>query len=549
MAGSHKHLQRPIAVLEERLATIEALFATFVGQSPATESQQNPGLSLIDIDFSSSSSSWARTPGETTSTTDTNSVPPTAKVSALDQLELAPLSEILPVVDNYFRSYNVIIPLFDETAFMRMLLDWFSSSTKRSMISWAAINVVLALGYRIVEGRAVADPAFAQCTQNLRSVMSELMTPGKDLLGLQILLGMVILFQGSPDFQLAIVLTGSVVRLAQSLGLHLKQGLTGSPKGEQAHRRRLFWLSYIYDKEMAQRSQSPSMQLDSETNMDLPEIDPEDNLGVISSSTDNVRFNYLCIAAKLACIQGKAHDLLYSQRSQKLTQDQRANTIDRIEDMLKEWAREIPAELHTAEGIEKRVSPIARDLMMTLWFRHAECRVKIRSIFTLEDAWMTRVRRYLSPSVIDVSDEAVVRRGDLPPLPPGWDECVGYSRICMGLIIEKQPTEYILWLHTCGAFSCLILLVLNMIEYPDREFVVQDRKLLDGCFSTFRTLTDHLPKEPYGLILSVAQQLDQRAKGQVSRFMLAKGDMSDEMEDFQLSPSMAWAILDGMNFQ
>ncbi|KAF5677361.1 omega-6 fatty acid desaturase (delta-12 desaturase) [Fusarium heterosporum] len=540
-----------VAVLEERLATIEALFTAFVGQNPTTEPQQNAGLSLVDIDPSSASNSWttsARTPGEATSST-TNSAQPTTKVSALSQLELAPLSEILPVVDNYFRNYNAIIPLFDETAFMRMLLEWFSSSTKRSMISWAAINVVLALSYRIVEGRLVDDPELAQCTRNLRSVMSELMTPGKDLLGLQVLLGMVIMFQGSPDFQLAIVLTGSVVRLAQSLGLHLKQTLTGLSRAEQAHRRRLFWLSYVYDKEMAQRSQSPCLQLDSETNMDLPETDPEDNLGVISSSTDNVHFNYLCMTARLACIQGKAHDLLYSQRSQKLTQEQRTNAIVRIEDTLKEWAREIPAELHTAEDIDKRLSPIARDLMMTLWFRHAECRVKVRSIFTLEDAWITRVRRYLTPAVIDVGDEAVVRRENFPPLPPGWDECVEYSRICMELIIKKQPTEYMLWLHTCGAFSCLILLVLNMIEYPDRDFVVQDRKLLDGCFGTFEVLTNHLPKEPYGTILSVARQLDQKAKGQVSRFMLDKGDVADEVDDFQMSPSMAWAILDDMDFQ
>lgn len=200
-----------------------------------------------------------------------------------------------------------------------------------------------------------------------------------------------------------------------------------------------------HSQELAQRSQSPYLQLDSETDMDLPE--PEDDLGVISSSTDNIRFNYLRTIAKFAFIQGKAHDLLYSHKSQKLTQEQKTNTIVRIEDMLEEWTREIPIELHTAEGIEKRLPPISRDLMMSLWFHHAECRVKIRSIFTFEDAWITRVRRYLFPTLIDVSDDIVgkVRRGDLPPLPPKWSQCVEYSRICMELLIARQPSEYIIW--------------------------------------------------------------------------------------------------------
>jgi hypothetical protein len=210
---------------------------------------------LNDVDRSSSSSDWTTSDvgkpldvSGFSSAAITDPLPQTVKAPASDQLELAPLSEILPVVDNYFRNYNAIIPLFDETAFMRMLLDWFSGSTKRTMISWAAINVVLAISYRVVEGRAIDDPAFAQCTQNVRSVMSDLMMQGKDLMGLQVLLGMVILFHGSPDFQLAVVLTASVVRLTQSLGLHLKQAQAGLSRAEKAHQRRLFWLSYIYDK-------------------------------------------------------------------------------------------------------------------------------------------------------------------------------------------------------------------------------------------------------------------------------------------------------------
>ena len=198
---------------------------------------------------------------------------------------------------------------------------------------------------------------------------------------------------------------------------------------------------------MSQRSQSPYHQLDSDTDMDLPDSYPETNMGIITSSIDSIRLNYLRVKARLAYIHGKVYDLLYSPKSKTLTQAQKNNTIIRIEEMLAEWVREIPTELHTAEGIRLRLSPAASDLMMNLWFHHTECRIKVRSIFTFEDSWVNRVRLYLTPSVVDLSDgvDGLVRRGDIPPLPSGWDECVRYARVCLELLLKRQPNEYILW--------------------------------------------------------------------------------------------------------
>ncbi|KAF4451506.1 hypothetical protein F53441_5515 [Fusarium austroafricanum] len=511
-----------IAALEERLAGIEALLTALVTSGPAAPETQ-ADISRSNIGVSEPSTDWNMSPASmplgmiNCQPAALADIPPTVQVATSTPLELAPLSEVLPVVDSYFRNYNTIIPLFDETAFMRMLLDWYSSPTKRSMIPWAAINVVLGINYRVLDGRPADNPEYAQCLQNVRSVMSELMTLGCDLIGFQVLLGMVILFQGSPEFQLAIVLTGSLVRLAQSLRLNSKQAQMDLSKTEKEHRRRLFWLSYIYDREMAQRSRCPYQQPDSETDIDLPEAVPEDNLGVISSSTDHIRFNYLRSCAQLAYIQGKAHDLLYSQKAQKLTQEQKTNSITRIEELLSEWMNEIPVELRTADGMEKRLSPITKDMMMSLWARHLETRIKIQSIFTFDDTWFNRVRLYLSPAVIGISDDVdgEVRRADLTPLPSAWAECVGYSRVCLELLISRQLTEYRIWLQTCTSLPCIILLIVNMIEFPDHNLVTQDRKLLDSVFGIVEEMRD----EPY------------------------------EETGFQMSPSTAWALLDDIEFQ
>ena len=236
------------------MASIEALLRVVTGQNLA-QVQQGVNSSSNNGVFPGSTGDWAISPAHTVqdttgcySSSDTSPVVAPVSAPTSNQLQLPPLSEVLPVVDNYFRSYNIIIPIFDETAFMRMLLDFFAQTTKRSIVPWAAINVVLAISYRVLEGRGPDDSALAQCLQNVRSVMSELMIQGKDLMGLQVLLGMVILFLGSSDFQLAIVLTGSVVRLTQSLRLNSKEALEGLTGAEKAHRASLFWLSYIYDR-------------------------------------------------------------------------------------------------------------------------------------------------------------------------------------------------------------------------------------------------------------------------------------------------------------
>ncbi|KAF5580170.1 transcriptional activator Mut3p [Fusarium pseudoanthophilum] len=553
---SETHPDRMTA-LEERLANIEALLTALGGRTVAPQTQPGLDISLSDIDVSGSSNSWGISPIQTPlevaqcqPTAISNAGSQLPKAASSDQLELAPLSDVLPLVDNYFRNYNTIIPLFEENAFMRMLLDWYSSSTKRSTVAWAAINVVLAINYRVLEGKTMDDPALSKSIRNVRSVMSELMMQGQDLMGLQVLLGMVILFQGSSEVQLAIVLIGSVIRLAQSLRLNSKKALEGLSASEQAHRTRLFWLTYVYDREMAQRSQCPYHQPDCETDMDLPEANPEENLGIITSSTDSIRFNYLRSCAKFAFIQGKAHDLLYSQKSHTLTPERKARSIALIEELLKEWVDEIPPELRTTEGIDEKLSPLARDMMTNLWSRHIETRIKVHSIFTFEDTWINRVRRYLSPTVIDISDDVdgEVKRADLTPLPAGWDECVGNARVCLELTSSTKLTEYILWLHTCTALPCLILIIVNMIEFPEHDLVTQDRKLLDSCFGAFDGVMKYLPKEPFETILSISHQLDRRAKGQVYRTMLAKGDMSYE-GNFQMSPSTAWALLDDIEFQ
>lgn len=164
------------------------------------------------------------------------------------QLELPPLVEILPALENYFENYNCYTPLFDRPAFMHMVVDWYSSPSGRTLIPWAAINIVAAISYRVLDDLPIDDPRLARCIASCQAATTELMAWGQDLLGLQVLLGMVILFQGTTNPQLALVLVGSAMKLAQSLELPSKSADPTFPPATSLQRRRIFWIAYILDR-------------------------------------------------------------------------------------------------------------------------------------------------------------------------------------------------------------------------------------------------------------------------------------------------------------
>lgn len=170
-----------------------------------------------------------------------------------DSLLLPPLDEVLPIVDHYFSTFNTVIPLFHQPAFMKMLHTWYNQPRSRDRATWAAIQIVMALGYRtpqlsLGEMQMSHIERADQCLRNAQTVVSELVTRDQDLLGVQILLGIVMLFQNSRDPKPASVIIGTAVRLAHRLQLHSSNAGELFPAVEAEQRSRVFWIAYTLDK-------------------------------------------------------------------------------------------------------------------------------------------------------------------------------------------------------------------------------------------------------------------------------------------------------------
>lgn len=170
-----------------------------------------------------------------------------------DAFVLPPLDEILPTIDHYFAAFNQIIPLFHQNTFMKMLHSWYNDPTPRDRGAWAAVQIVMALGYRMprltaTDTVSVQIEKADRCLKSAQAVISELVTRDEDLLGVQILLGIVMLFQNSRDPKPASVIIGTVVRLAHKLGLHSAETSKLFSVEEAEQRSRVLWIAYSLDK-------------------------------------------------------------------------------------------------------------------------------------------------------------------------------------------------------------------------------------------------------------------------------------------------------------
>ncbi|KAF5564909.1 transcriptional regulator [Fusarium phyllophilum] len=439
-------------------------------------------------------------------------------------LELPPLDEILPIVDHYFTTFNGVIPLFQQPEFMKLLSAWYKQPETRDRASWAAIQTVMAIGYRtpqlsLRDSQSVHIEKADQCLRNAQTVLSELVTRDEDLLGVQILLGIVMLFQNSRDPKPASVLIGTAVRLAHRLKLHSQEAAMQFPAAEAEQRSRVFWIAYILDKDICLRAQTPSCQFDEDIDISLPAIAPPDSVGLIWTQNGQVHFNYHRRRVELAYIQGKVYDLLYSNRSSKVTAQERQRRVTRLQSMLDQWYERIPNVFHI-EHVAATVGPSQLVQMTKMHHAFLLTEVMIHGIYSHNAEWVKRISSFSRATITSVGnlenrgfDGAGKCQDQAPPLPEGWNHCVDVSRGCMKLFQEATPTECLI---CCSHFSALIVLLANMILNPGHNSIHIDQHLSVKALDLFDKLLKIIDDEAFRALRNVVGELSQRAQTAVA---------------------------------
>ncbi|WQF89165.1 hypothetical protein CDEST_14179 [Colletotrichum destructivum] len=522
--------------LESRLARIEEQLQRALDANERLSSQAPPPLSVISNTTELPASSGAsgsqgnlENPGNDSLPEDTDlnnafscSASPSEWVVEPERPKLPPLEDIMPVIDEFFSRYNSIMPLFDQETFMRMLSDWYSPCSQRSPAVWAAINIAMALGYRCtlkepgnVEA-LIEDQKVLHHMRNVQSVVSDLVTREEDLLGIQVLVGMVVLFQGTKDPKPASVLIGTAIRLAHRMQLHDRGSQRFYPPEIARQRSRVFWMVYVMDKDICLRSKTPSFQLDADIDLALPELYPNDGAGIIAAKNGS-EFNFFRARVELSHIAGKVYDLLYSTRARKVSRQESQSRVTRLEEMLESWYDKIPAEFRL-DSVLQNIDALPAVHMSLVYHHYFVVVVMTHGIYSHDADWVHRISSYCRTAMRDLDGVPVAASlKQNAPLPDGWDKCVELSRRCMKLFAESPMTDCSIWTNSCAHFSGLIIILSNMFVFPEHEHLVTDHALANHALHLFDMMLEVLNKDAFHRLHVVVRELHRRAMATVER--------------------------------
>lgn len=186
---------------------------------------------------------------------------------------LPPKEEAISLFRDFFANFNCMFPLYHEPTFMHLVERQYSRDPYEGSGWWASINVVLAIAHRLrVMSNLVPQDEDKKAwlyLKNAMGVLTELTMRNTDLLSVQALLGMVgcfkltpivscciiltciqsLFLQGTPNPQPSFFLVAAAIRLSHSIGLHKRGSGFGLNPVEVEQRKRVFWISYMLDKE------------------------------------------------------------------------------------------------------------------------------------------------------------------------------------------------------------------------------------------------------------------------------------------------------------
>ncbi|KAI1499885.1 fungal-specific transcription factor domain-containing protein [Biscogniauxia marginata] len=497
--------------VEVRLARIEAKLDSL---RDSTQSQGTTPSQLFQSDQAALRNEAAVSLDETLSQLGT---PPSWAYPGrnYDELGVPPLTEVLPVVESYFRDYNPAVPLFHQPSFMRMLNDYYSQSGEKPRVVGAAINIVLAFGYRMNTSDTSSMFTYERvkkCIDNAQMALSELMVRNEDTLGIQVILGLVLLFQADPDQQPSAVLISTAVRLAHRLHLHSKTALSTFPPDEARHRRDIFWICYFLDKDISLRTQMPSLQMNSDVDIDLPGSDPGESDNYFQSIDGLSNLHYLRTRVKLANIQGRIYDSLFSNRSKKQSMDSRQRSVVYLDRLLDQWRMAIPASLQL-ECVTKSLKREPLVHMTSLYQTYMVCLALTHGLCSLDAPWLKSLGKLAALSLENFDNQTnTSMREQLPPLPYAWDKCVVAGRGCLKILSnEANLGGCHVWLNVCTYFCSFVFLLANISYSPSHELVEYDRDLVRTSMPQMERLLARHSAGHYRTLLMVLSGLENAA--------------------------------------
>lgn len=425
---------RRFADIESRLSAIESRIHQDDGNQTITARREDEGALGTVASFTSSMESIL-TPSSTYTPNADKSIG-VGDVSADDRFPLPPRDYIQRLAADYFADFNQAMPLSHHRSFLDMLQNWYLSPPgDRDDATWAAINVVLAIALRHTtsassDSNDSSDTLASTCIQNAQAVLDRLVYRDQDLKGLQVLLGLAILFLATPHPQPACVLIATAVKLVHRLKLHVGSVDDSDPEVSDSHHRRcLFWITYIIDRDISVHTSEPYLLQDNDIGVAPFELGPLDGNDDDGSPSTHM-FGY---RTRLAHIQGKVYDLVYSVRASHFSANQKQAATERLYRSLREWRDSLPKALEInacPENQLRQCVSLHAAYYQTLFMAHRT--------HALEEPWTKTLTNYSDSTGYGSGFRLSNPEPGPNLLPPNWTGLVNASRLCLELLNSAE---------------------------------------------------------------------------------------------------------------
>ncbi|KAJ5675943.1 fungal-specific transcription factor domain-containing protein [Penicillium macrosclerotiorum] len=431
----------------------------------------------------------------------------------IGSMELPQLQEAMTLVGIFLNTHNSVLPLFHSDTLLRLVGECYAHQPRqRDPVVWAAVNVVFALASQHVSQSTSNVRSQYQENQTMeylnkaKSIISTVMLSETRLLNIQVLVGMVMVLQTAHNLTPSLILISATMRLAHKLGLHSHTASAHLDLVQRRQHARVFWLAYILDKDLSLRTQQPSVQRDDDIDVELPSSLPTSNddndntAGIVVTADGNARVNYFLARVKLANIEGRIYDSLYSTRAVNRSLEERGNAKENIISALDEWRASIPPEFSASIVISSiRNKPANGGFFCVLHSISLQCMALVNRADAWDGQWVSGVRDH--------------SRGiQIMQLPPAWETIVHQARNYMLLFREMWSKDaWFRWLvvthhientiidgnrmTSCPYTTAIVLLTANTL-YNSRHYKIQhDIELVDSALLWLKEAVRENPSE------------------------------------------------------
>ncbi|KAF2670128.1 hypothetical protein BT63DRAFT_454307 [Microthyrium microscopicum] len=414
---------------------------------------------------------------------------------------LPPKDVALPLVTEYLEGCNNMIPLLQPVILLEAFERDYSQDRPEDLDWWTILNMVLALSIRSNPNRSNSNHKACLYAQNAFDVLPNLIMKNSNLKTIQALLLMCMFLRGSSNPRPASVLIASAIRLAYLLGIHKRQFNQGLPAEQVDQRQRAFWIAYCLDKDFSLRYEQPPVINDNDMDVDLPELEPRDGLGLIHGAGGASPVNYFRLRVHLAVIQSKAYSELYSVRALKMTEEERMPALQNLNSLLEDWKDRFLVGARV-DGLTI-MSPLISSHIVSLHLQYFHCMATVNRVPFQNQSWMKVVLREPNTRTSEYDHQlcyAAVR-------------CVAGARASMRLMsIAPQGDLMCTWTLLSYCVSAMVILLARILHQPTHRLALTDMDLVKPQIRLLNSLSEKQSTEDLEGMRDICNELAEKAQ-------------------------------------